>query len=55
MFYPERKIHDRCPRKGKGEAKQFGEDGKCLKGLGCKGPETHAYCDQRKWNNGQNG
>jgi hydrogenase small subunit len=46
-------IHKKCPRKGTGEAKTFGED-KCLKELGCKGPRTKADCHIRKWNNGTN-
>ena len=47
-------IHKNCPRKGQGEAKTFGIEAKCLKELGCKGPETKADCPSRKWNNGSN-
>ncbi len=47
-------IHKNCPRKGQGEAKTFGIANKCLKELGCKGPETKADCPSRKWNNGTN-
>lgn len=47
-----RSVHDRCPRKGKGEARTFGVEGLCLKGLGCKGPETRADCPTRLWNGG---
>ena len=36
------------------EADRFGQDGLCLEELGCKGPTTHADCDTRGWNNGQN-
>lgn len=47
-------IHKNCPRKGQDEAKTFGIENKCLKELGCKGPETKADCPSRKWNNGSN-
>ncbi|NOR26837.1 MAG: hypothetical protein GQ542_21080 [Desulforhopalus sp.] len=47
-------IHKTCPRKGQGEAKTFGVAEKCLKPLGCRGPETHSDCPSRKWNNGTN-
>lgn len=53
-YFTPKTIHDRCPRKGTDEADQFGQDGLCLKELGCKGPQSHADCDTRKWNNGQN-
>ena len=46
-------IHKKCPRKGTGEAKIFGEE-KCLKELGCKGEKTKADCHIRQWNNGTN-
>jgi len=48
------KIHERCPRKEEDEAKTFGIDGRCLKELGCKGPETKADCYSRYWNSGTN-
>lgn len=54
LFGPEKVIHKNCPRKGKGEARTFGEEGKCLKELGCKGPSTKADCFSRKWNNSVN-
>jgi len=48
-------VHKNCPRKGQGEAKTFGEYGeRCLKELGCKGPQTQADCPTRRWNNGTN-
>lgn len=47
-------IHKVCPRKGQGEAKIFGIEDKCLKELGCKGPETKADCPSRQWNSGTN-
>jgi NiFe hydrogenase small subunit HydA len=46
-----RSVHDRCPRKGTGEAKTFAVEG-CLKALGCKGPSTRADCPTRLWNGG---
>ena len=53
-FYTPKVIHERCPRREREEAHRFGQDGLCLEELGCKGPKTHADCDIRKWNNGQN-
>jgi hydrogenase small subunit len=53
-FYKKQVIHERCPREETEEAKRFGQDGRCLEELGCKGPHAHADCDTRKWNNGQN-
>jgi len=47
-------IHKQCPRKGTGEAKIFGQEGVCLKELGCKGPRTKADCHLRQWNNATN-
>ena len=49
-----KKVHDRCPRKERDEAKTFGIEGACLKELGCKGPETKADCPDRLWNNKTN-
>jgi hydrogenase small subunit len=47
-------VHDHCERRGSFEAEKFakklGEDG-CLYELGCKGPQTHADCPTRLWNN----
>ena len=48
------KIHDKCPRKGKGEAKTYGLDTMCLKELGCRGPQTKAACPTQLWNNKAN-
>ena len=53
-YYPRQVLHERCPRKEKEEARQFGQAGRCLEELGCKGPHTHADCERRLWNNGQN-
>lgn len=53
-YYKSQTIHSRCPRRDKEEAGRFGLNGQCMKELGCKGPQTHADCDLRRWNNGQN-
>jgi hydrogenase small subunit len=53
-FYRSEVIDERCPREDADEATQFGQEGRCLEELGCKGPQAHADCDTRKWNNGQN-
>lgn len=58
LFAYDRKIHDHCPRRGHFDAgrfaKQFGDEGHrqgwCLYQLGCKGPETHAPCSTRHFN-----
>ncbi len=47
-------VHDKCPRKGKQEAKIFGVDNTCLKGLGCRGRQTRASCPSLLWNNRAN-
>ena len=47
-------VHKRCPRKETEEAKTFGEEGRCLKEIGCKGPKTQADCPVRKWNSATN-
>lgn len=42
-------IHDKCPRNpantGTLEARNFGEPGKCLVALGCRGPFTKSRCE----------
>jgi hydrogenase small subunit len=53
-FYKSQVIHSRCPRNDAEDSSQFGQEGRCLEELGCKGPRSHADCDTRKWNNGQN-
>jgi hydrogenase small subunit len=53
-YYGSGVIHDSCPRRGLTHATQFGQDGLCLRDLGCKGPNTHADCWSRMWNNKQN-
>ena len=57
-FAYDRDIHEHCPRRGHFDAgrfvKQFGDDGHregwCLYELGCKGPDTHAGCSTRHFN-----
>ncbi len=49
-----KKVHDSCPLKERDEIKTFGVTGRCLKALGCRGPETMAICPTLKWNNGVN-
>jgi hydrogenase small subunit len=48
-------IHERCPRQDReASGRAFGQSGGyCLRGEGCKGPNTHCDCDGRKWNNAQ--
>jgi hydrogenase small subunit len=53
-YYTSEVIHERCPRRETEEASDFGQQGRCLEELGCKGPRSHADCDTRKWNNAQN-
>ncbi|MHB1457400.1 MAG: hydrogenase small subunit [Armatimonadota bacterium] len=43
-------VHDRCPRKETDETSSFGIDNRCLKALGCRGPETRANCPTVLWN-----
>ena len=57
-FAYDRQIHDHCPRRPHFDAgrfvKQFGDkghrEGWCLYEMGCKGPETHAGCSTRHFN-----
>mgnify|MGYP000044183110 CR=1 FL=1 len=46
-------IHDKCPRNpgntGTLVATQFGQNGRCLEHLGCRGPHTKARCNA-SWN-----
>jgi len=49
-----RKVHDQCPLKETDEAKYWAQPSRCLKSLGCKGPDTIASCPSTKWNNGVN-
>lgn len=57
-FAYDRVIHEQCPRRAHFDAgrfaQQFGDDGHrhgwCLYKLGCKGPDTHAGCSTRQFN-----
>lgn len=55
LFYS-KKVHELCPRYHDFQqeifAKKLGDKG-CLFKLGCLGPDTHADCPTRWWNNGQ--
>jgi hydrogenase small subunit len=44
-------IHDSCPRwqGGSNKATDYGQAGKCLYDLGCRGPATKAHCENA-WN-----
>ncbi len=53
-FAYKKSIHDECFRKGNGETELLGHPTKCLKGAGCKGPQSKNDCPTRKWNNEQN-
>ncbi|HEY3378380.1 MAG TPA: hydrogenase small subunit [Armatimonadota bacterium] len=47
-------VHSKCPRRGTDEAGTYGVDNRCLRELGCKGPETVCNCPAQRWNNGVN-
>ncbi len=53
-----RSVHDTCPKRPLYDkntfASNFGQNGQCLRNLGCHGPETGADCALRGWNNGFN-
>jgi hydrogenase small subunit len=57
-FAFDRNIHDHCPRRAHFDAgnfvKAYGDaghrEGWCLYEMGCKGPETHAGCSTRHFN-----
>jgi hydrogenase small subunit len=53
-YFTREPIHERCPREDSEEAGDFGQQGRCLKELGCQGPRSHADCERRHWNNNQN-
>jgi hydrogenase small subunit len=48
----EKKMHDKCPFKEAPKATTFGQDQRCLKEIGCWGPDTKADCQLRRWNGG---
>jgi len=49
-----RKVHDICPRRELEKATRYGQDSRCLKEIGCLGPETVAPCPTSLWNNRTN-
>jgi hydrogenase small subunit len=57
-FAYDRDIHEHCPQRAHFDAgrfvKQFGDEGHregwCLYEMGCKGPDTHAGCSTRHFN-----
>ena len=57
-FAYDRDIHEQCPRRAHFDAgrfvKQYGDEGHregwCLYEMGCKGPDTHAGCSTRHFN-----
>lgn len=57
-FAFDRNIHDQCPRRAHFDAGQFVKEygdyghreGWCLYEMGCKGPDTHAGCSTRHFN-----
>jgi hydrogenase small subunit len=58
LFAYDRTIHDHCPRRAHFDAGRFAmqygdqghREGWCLYQLGCKGPDTHAGCSTRHFN-----
>lgn len=53
-YFYGKKLHESCPLKETDEIKTFGVNNRCLKALGCRGPETHSNCPSLKWNYGVN-
>lgn len=49
-----RTVHSQCPRREMDETERIGQDNRCLKELGCKGPSTMANCPSIRWNGGVN-
>jgi len=47
-------VHSKCSRRDKPWATSLGSTGLCNMNLGCKGPQTHADCPTRLWNNETN-
>lgn len=52
-YFTSQSVHNRCPRRGTRAADAFGQNGRCLKELGCKGPGARCDTDTRLWNNKQ--
>lgn len=49
-----RRLHDDCPRLDHEYATTFGQDGRCLLELGCRGKTTSSDCPSRRWNHAVN-
>jgi len=47
-------VHSKCSRHDKPWATSLSSTGLCNMNLGCKGPQTHADCSTRLWNNETN-
>ncbi|MEN6549424.1 MAG: hydrogenase small subunit [Armatimonadia bacterium] len=45
-----RTVHDQCPRRSTDETERLGVEGRCLKELGCRGPETRCSCPSTLFN-----
>lgn len=43
-------VHSQCPRRGTDESSSYGVDNRCLRELGCRGPQTGANCPAVLWN-----
>jgi len=52
-LYGSRMCED-CPYHHRGEANTYGENGRCLERLACRGRSTSASCPSLGWNNGVN-
>ncbi len=49
-----RKVHSRCPLQGTQKSSRFGQEGRCLEELGCRGKYTNAECPIQLFNGGVN-
>jgi hydrogenase small subunit len=49
-----RRIHSICPLRGTNEATRFGQEGRCLEELGCRGEDTRGECPSQLFNGGVN-
>lgn len=47
-------VHSICPRRDGPDSTTFGQDGRCLEELGCRGPNTMGGCPTSLWNNKNN-
>lgn len=48
------RIHSTCPRRDDPEASFWGEEHRCMKEIGCRGPDAYANCVALKSNGGVN-